>query len=97
MKKSRFTETQIIKILKEQEQGISVKDIARQHGISEGTFYNWKAKYGGMDGSLLKEMKDLEQENRRLKKLYANQALEIDAMKDLLEKKPWTREKNERQ
>jgi putative transposase len=91
MKQSRFTETQILKILKEQEQGIAVKDIARQHGISEGTFYNWKGKYGGMDGSMLKQMKELEAENARLKKLHANQALEIDALKDLLEKKPWTR------
>jgi putative transposase len=85
MKTSRFTETQIIRILKEQEQGISVKDIARQHGISEGTFYKWKAKYGGMDGSMIQQLKELEQENARLKKLYANQGLEIDALKDLLE------------
>jgi putative transposase len=85
MKTSRFTETQIIRILKEQEQGISVKDIARQHGISEGTFYKWKAKYGGMDASMIRQLKELEQENARLKKLYANQGLEIDALKDLLE------------
>lgn len=96
MKKSRFTETQIIKIIKEQESGVSVKDIARKHGISEGTFYNWKGKYGGMDSSLLKEMREMARENARLKKLYANQALEIDGLKDLLEKKPWAREKNER-
>ena len=97
MKKSRFTETQIIKILKEQEQGISVKDIARQHGISEGTFYNWKAKYGGMDASMIKRLRELEAENAKLKKMYAERSMEVEAMKDLLEKKPWLREKNGRQ
>ena len=97
MKKSRFSESQIIKILKEQEQGISVKDIARSHGISEATFYNWKAKYGGMDASQLKRLKELEQENARLKKMYADLSLEHDAIKDLLEKKPWARTKNGRQ
>lgn len=89
MKKSRFTETQIIKILKEQESGISVKDIARKYEISEGTFYNWKSKYGGMNVSELKRIKELEEENSRLKKLYANLSLEHDALKDVLEKKPW--------
>lgn len=97
MKKSRFTETQIVKILKEQEQGISVKDIARQHGISEATFYNWKAKYGGMDASMIKRLKELEAENAKLKKMYAERSMEVEAMKDLLEKKPWLREKNGRQ
>lgn len=89
MKKSRFTETQIIKILQEQESGISVKDIARKYEISEGTFYNWKSKYGGMNVSELSRIKELEEENRRLKKLYANLSLEHDALKDVLEKKPW--------
>lgn len=97
MKRSRFTENQIIKILKEQEQGVSVKDIARQHGISEATFYNWKSKYGGMETSMLKRMKELEAENARLKKMYADRSMEVEAMKDLLEKKPWLREKNGRQ
>lgn len=97
MKKSRFTETQIIKILKDQEAGISVKDIARQHGISEATFYNWKSKYGGMDGSMINRMKELEAENAKLKKMYADRSMEVEAMKDLLEKKPWTRGKNEPQ
>ena len=63
MKKTRFTETQIISILKQQEAGISVKDLAREHGISEATFYNWKAKYGGMEANEVKRMKDLEEEN----------------------------------
>ena len=89
MKRSRFTEPQIIKILKEQESGIAVKDIARQYEISEGTFYNWKSKYGGMSVNELKRIKELEEENSRLKKLYANLSLEHDALKDVLEKKPW--------
>jgi putative transposase len=68
MKKVRFTETQIISILKKQEAGISVRDIAREHGISGATFYNWKAKYGGMEANEIKRMKELEEENTRLKK-----------------------------
>ena len=87
MKKVRFTETQIISILKQQEAGISVKDLAREHGISEATFYNWKAKYGGMEANEIKRMKDLEEENTRLKRIVANLTLEIDAVKNVLEKK----------
>src|SRR5215469_13356887 len=87
MKKVRFTETQIISILKQQEAGISVKDLAREHGISEATFYNWKAKYGGMEANEIKRMKDLEEENARLKRIVANLTLEIDAVKNVLEKK----------
>lgn len=87
MKKSRFTEAQIIAILKEQEQGQKVADLCRKHGISDQTFYNWKSKYGGMDVDELKRLKDLEQENARLKKIVANQSLEIDIIKDLLKKK----------
>ena len=87
MKKVRFTETQIISILKQQEAGISVKDLAREHGISEATFYNWKAKYGGMEANEVRRMKDLEEENARLKRIVANQTLEIDAIKHVLEKK----------
>lgn len=87
MKKSRFTEAQIIAILKEQEQGQKVVDLCRKHGISDQTFYNWKSKYGGMDVDELKRLKDLEQENARLKKIVANQSLEIDIIKDLLKKK----------
>jgi putative transposase len=68
MKKVRFTETQIISILKKQEAGISIRDIAREHGISEATFYNWKEKYGGMEANEIKRMKELEEENTRLKK-----------------------------
>lgn len=87
MKKVRFTETQIISILKQQEAGISVRDIAREHGISDATFYNWKAKYGGMEANEIKRMKELEEENARLKRIVANQTLEIDAIKHVLEKK----------
>lgn len=87
MKKVRFTETQIISILKKQEAGISVRDIAREHGISDATFYNWKAKYGGMEANEIKRMKELEDENARLKRIVANQTLEIDAIKHVLEKK----------
>ena len=87
MKKSRFTEPQIIAILKEQEQGLKVADICRKHGISDATFYNWKSKYAGMSVDELKRLKELEQENARLKKIVANQSLEIDIIKDLLSKK----------
>ena len=87
MKKVRFTETQINSILKQQEPGISVKDLAPQHGISEATFYNWKAKYGGMEANEIKRMKELEEENARLKRIVANLTLEIDAVKNVLEKK----------
>lgn len=87
MKKTRFTEAQIVSILHQQEVGKSVKDISREHGISDATFYNWKAKYGGMQISDVKRMKDLEEENGRLKRIVANLTLEIDAIKTVLEKK----------
>lgn len=87
MKKKRFTETQIVSILHQQEAGKSVKDISREYGISDATFYNWKAKYGGMQISDVKRMKDLEEENARLKRIVANQTLEIDAIKTVLGKK----------
>lgn len=87
MKKSRFTEGQIIRILKEQEQGRKVVDICREHGISDATFYNWKAKYGGMDPNQLKRLKELEQENSRLKRMYADLSLVHNALKDTMEKK----------
>jgi putative transposase len=87
MKKSRFTETQIVAILKESDAGILVKEICRKHGISDATFYNWKSKYGGMNASDLKRLKEMEQELSQLKRMYADIALENRAMKDLIEKK----------
>ena len=87
MKKKRFTEAQIVSILNQQEAGKSVKDISREHSISDATFYNWKAKYGGMQISDVKRMKDVEEENSRLKRIVANLTLENDAMKTVLEKK----------
>ena len=87
MKKTRFTETQIISILKEADAGVPVKDICRQHGISDATYYNWKSKYGGMDASDLRRMKEMEAEMSRLKRMYADLALENRALKDLIEKK----------
>ena len=89
MKKSRFTETQIITILKQSDAGIKVEDICRQHGISSATYYNWKSKYGGMEASDDRKIKDLEQENLKLKKLFADVSLENHAMKELFAKKGW--------
>ena len=87
MKKTRFTETQIVSILKKQESGMKVTDICREHGISDATFFNWKSKYGGMQISDVKKMKDIEAENARLKRMYAELSIVNDALKQLLEKK----------
>src|SRR5512138_1075102 len=83
MKKSRFSESQIVNILKEAEAGVSVEDLSRQHGFSKASFYKWKAKYGGMSISEVKRMKELEEENRRLKQMYANLSLEHEVLKDI--------------
>ncbi|KPH05321.1 transposase [Rhizobium acidisoli] len=87
MKKQRFTEEQIIAVLKEQEAGAKAAELCRKHGISEATFYNWKAKYGGMEVSEAKRLKALEDENARLKKLLAEQLLDAAALRELLAKK----------
>lgn len=87
MKKSKFTEHQIIQIIKAVEAGRTVKDVCREHGISEATYYNWKSKYGGMEASDMRRLKDLEDENRRLKQMYADLSLENRALKDVIEKK----------
>jgi len=89
MKKTRFTETQIVSALKRQEGGISTREICRELGISEATFYNWKSKYGGMEVSDVKRMKTLEEENARLKRMYANLAMDNEILRDLLTKKGW--------
>ena len=87
MKRSRFTEEQIIAVLKEHELGAKTADLCRKHGISEATFYNWKSKYGGMDVSEARRLKALETENAKLKKLLADAMLDNAALKDLLGKK----------
>jgi len=87
MKKSRFTETQIVSILNEADAGIKVQDICRKHGICPATFHRWKSKYGGMDASDLKRMKELEAENAELKRMYADLSLENNSLKNLIEKK----------
>jgi putative transposase len=87
MKRIRFTEEQIIAVLREHEAGAKTGDLARKHGISEATLYNWKAKYGGMDVSDAKRIRSLEDENRRLKKLLAESMLDQAALKELLTKK----------
>ena len=87
MKKSRFTETQIVAILKEVDAGMKVADVWRKHGIRQPTYYNWKSKYGGMSASELKRIKELEAEHSKLKRMYADLAMENDALKELIGKK----------
>ena len=87
MKRSRFSDTQILAILKQAESGIPIPQLCREHGISSATFYNWRSKYGGMDVSLMKRLKELEAENRRLKKMYAEERLKAEIVQEALEKK----------
>ena len=87
MKKSKFSDSKILSILKQAESGIPVPEICREHGISSATFYNWRSKYGGMDASLMKRLRELEEENRRLKKMYAEERLKAEIVQEALEKK----------
>ena len=87
MRKSRLTEAQIIGILKQAEGGAKVGDLAREHGVSTATIYNWRSKYGGLEVNEAKRLKELEDENRRLKQMVADQALDIDALKTIVSKK----------
>ncbi len=87
MKKSRFTESQIVSILKEGEAGVGIAEIARKHGISRATYFNWRSKYSGVTVSELKRIKELEAENAKLKRMYAELALENAAIKDVLSRK----------
>lgn len=87
MKQSRFSDSQILAILKQTEASTPVPDVCREHGISSATFYKWRSKYGGMDASLMARLKELEDENRRLKKMYAEERLKAEIIKEALEKK----------
>lgn len=86
MKTSRFTEAQILAILRQAEGGIAVADLCREHGMSDASFYKWRAKYGGMDASMISQMKALEEENRRLKKMYAEMSMQAELLKEAWEK-----------
>lgn len=87
MRKSKFTESQIVKTLKEVEGGRPVKSVCRELGISEQTYRNWKAKYGGMEAADIRRLRELEEENAKLKRMYADLALEVNALKDVIAKK----------
>jgi putative transposase len=87
MKKSRYTDSQILTILKQAESGKPLSELCREHGMSSATFYKWRAKYGGMDASLMSRMKELEDENRRLKKMYAEERLKAEIIQEALAKK----------
>ena len=87
MKKSRFTDSQILAILKQAESGVPVPELCREHGMSSAAFYKWRAKFGGMDASMMARLKELEDENRRLKKMYAEERLKAEVLKEAIEKK----------
>ena len=87
MKKSRYTDSQIMAILKQPEAGTPVPELCREHGMSSATFYKWRAKFGGMDASLMARMKELEEENRRLKKMYAEERIKAEIVQEALQKK----------
>lgn len=85
--KSRFTDSQILSVLKQAENGVSVPELCREHGMSSATFYKWRTKLGGMDASMMTRPKELEEENRRLKKMYAEERLKAEILKEAIEKK----------
>ena len=87
MKKSRFTDSQILAILKQAENGVPVPELCREHGMSSASFYKWRAKYGGMDASMMVRLKELEEENKRLKKMYAEERLKAEIIQDAMKKK----------
>lgn len=87
MKKSKFSDSQIMAVLKQAEAGTPVPALCREHGISSATFYKWRAKYGGMDTSMMARLKELEEENRRLKKMYAEERLKAEIVQEALQKK----------
>lgn len=87
MRKSRFTESQIVKVLKEVEGGRSVTEVCRESGVSDATYYNWKARCGGMELADIKRLKELEEENQKLKRMFADLSLKHEALKDIVEKK----------
>ena len=87
MKKSRFSDSQILAILKQAENGVPITELCREHGMSSASFYKWRAKYGGMDASLMARLKELEDENRRLKKMYAEERLKAEIVQEALAKK----------
>lgn len=87
MKKSRFTEAQIMGVLRQAEGGLAVHELCREHGISSATFYKWRARYGDMGASMMSQMKALEEENRRLKRMFADLSMQADLLREALEKK----------
>tara|TARA_R110000782_G_scaffold208449_1_gene296845 strand:+ start:286 stop:552 length:267 start_codon:yes stop_codon:yes gene_type:complete len=87
MKKSKFSDSQIMAILKQAESGMPVPELCREHGMSSATFYKWRSRYGGMDASMIARLKELEDENRRLKKMYAEERLKSELRQEALEKK----------
>lgn len=87
MKKSKFSDSQIMSILKQNEAGLKVPDLCREHGISSATFYKWRSKYGGMDAPMISRLKELEAENARLKKMYAESKMDSELMREVLQKK----------
>ena len=90
MKKSKYSDAQILGILKQAESGVPVADLCREHGMSSASFYKWRSKFGGMDASLMARMKELDEENRRLKKMYAEKSMQNDLLKETLGKNVWS-------